>query len=248
MTGQRTDQVLAVVGPTRADAVRRLAGAVGPLLDAEVREVDAAAGAAAVVAEADRRSVAAVVLAGDLDPDAPFWEIVTSTGAPVVVLPAGTPVTPRPMEVVLLPLDGTADAARAVSPVVHRLLEGGAHVIAMHVFDAATVPAFWDQAAHSGAAWSEEFLTRHLPRGVALDLRSGRPPEEVLSEAEHLGAGLVVLSWARRTDAGRARTVRLLLTGRIPVLLVGAVGGPSRARARDLGPGAVRGPRPTMGT
>jgi len=33
--------------------------------------------------------------------------------------------------------------------------------VVLHVFDAQTVPKFWDQHAHAGQAWEQEFLARY---------------------------------------------------------------------------------------
>ena len=222
------NEVLAVVG-SPGDAVARLAAEVGRLLSARVVEIDltevGAAGqvevSAAVAQQVSRPAVQALVMRADPDLDADFWKIAAVATKPVVALPLGVAGHRRPLDVVLLPLDGTVASAELVSPAVDRLLHVGARVLATHVFDAATVPAFWDQAAHSHDSWSEEFLRRHLPVGVSLDLRRGRPAEEVLAAAEAAGAGLVVLGWSRRTDGGSARTVRLLVGGQVPVMLVG---------------------------
>lgn len=238
------NEVLAVVG-SPGDGVARLAAEVGRLLSARVVELDLAdldlagrADVSAAVAERTARpAVQALVMRGDTDLEADFWKIAAVVTKPVVALPAGLTGHRRPLDVVLLPLDGTVASAELVSPAVDRLLHVGARVLATHVFDAATVPAFWDQAAHSHDSWSEEFLRRHLPLGVSLDLRRGRPAEEVLAAAEAAGAGLVVLGWSRRTEGGSARTVRLLVGSQVPVMLVGTPLAPAEEEAP--GPSAL---------
>ncbi len=140
---------------------------------------------------------------------------------------------------VLLPLDGSTETASAVADMARRAVAAGASVAAVHVFDAANAPAFWDQAAHGHTSWSREFLDRHHLDGVELDLRRGRPAEEVLAGAEQWGADLIVMAWDHDLGAGHARTVRRAVTqGTVPVLLVSADPGP---RPDDPGPSALPG-------
>ncbi len=153
-------------------------------------------------------------------PTSVCWELMRRAPAALVVLPPD-PRVPRHVTEVLLPLDGAPDTAAAVAPMAQRLVDAGAHLRAMHVFDAGTAPAFWDQAAHSHEHWTEEFLLRNLPAAVELDLRRGRTCDEVVAEAERAGADLVMIGWAQDLGEGRARTVRRALdSGHVPVLLL----------------------------
>lgn len=181
--------------------------------------------------------VAAAVLSAK-GPDPVCWEVITHVGIPVVVVPRASRRTIRRFSRVLLPMDGTRAAAVAVADLAQHALDAGVAVVATHVFDVATVPAFWDQAAHSGREWTEEFVRRCLPDGVELDLRRGRPCEEVLAEADRTDVDLIIIGWGQDLSAGRAATVRQALThGRVPVLLVpeGVEDDPSpRSPARAL--------------
>jgi nucleotide-binding universal stress UspA family protein len=132
---------------------------------------------------------------------------------------------------VLLPLDGAPGTAAGVARLVGSALAGGAEVVALHVFEPATVPAFWDHAGHTDVEWSHEFLRRNLPREVRLDLRRGDPAHEVLAEVEREDADLVLVGWGQDLAAGRAATVREALSEcPVPVLLV-------RRELRSRGPG-----------
>jgi hypothetical protein len=66
--------------------------------------------------------------------------------------------------------------------------------VVLHVFDAQTIPGFWDQHAHAGHAWTQEFLARNcaLP-GARLELAWSRrlQPGRVLSRG--------VPSWMRES-------------------------------------------------
>jgi nucleotide-binding universal stress UspA family protein len=73
-------------------------------------------------------------------------------------------------------------------------------------------------------AWADEFVARYCPWGigkVSVELRVGRPGEEILAAAEATDAHLIALGWSQEIDWGRAPVVRALLErGRTPVLLV----------------------------
>ena len=167
------------------------------------------------------------------------WDVMTRVDQPLLVVPRRSNRVLRHVRRVLLPLDGTAETSYAVAGIARRALDTGAQVTAVHVFDTATVPAFWDQAAHTHGSWTREFLRRHLPAPVELDLRSGRPAEEVLAEADESGADLVVVAWGRDLDHGRASTVRRAIDeGLTPVLLVATPLGPL---PHEVGPSALQG-------
>jgi len=92
----------------------------------------------------------------------------------------------------------------------------------LHVFDAAAVPRFWDQAAHAHQAWTEESLARNAATaGARLELPSGSPGEHVLDVAGAVEADLIALGWSQHLDAGRSRTVRRsVLHADVPALLL----------------------------
>lgn len=158
------------------------------------------------------------------------WDVACRVSAPLIVVPPDCEPTPSRIKRVLLPLDGTPETAAGVADTAQRALDAGAAVVAMHVFDAGTVPAFWDQAAHSGREWQQEFR-RQLPAAVKLDLLSGRTPDELLGEAGRTGADLIVIGWKQDLAAGRAATVRrVLMEARVPVLLISTRQWPSDER------------------
>ena len=82
--------------------------------------------------------------------------------------------------------------------------------------------------------WGDEFVARYCPWGigkVTVELRVGRPAEEILAVAAETGAQLIALGWSQEIDWGRAPIVREVLErGRTPVLLV-----PVRLIGREQG-------------
>ncbi|MEU9836473.1 universal stress protein [Streptosporangium sp. NPDC048047] len=235
--------VLAVVHDPGAEAaVVDAAGAVATLLGADVRafrlaaESGAGETVAAVLHELERPDVLAGVLAGDGGARSGTWAVVRRAGKPVVLLPPRRPVAAPPaagpaagpaaarrvISRVLLPLDGSAEAAAAVTGAAGLFARTGADLVVLHVFDEATVPRFWDQAAHERRAWEEEFLARHCAHpGVRMELRSGVAGEQVVDVAATEHVDLIALGWSQRAEAGRARTVRRTVAGAgVPVMLI----------------------------
>lgn len=170
-----------------------------------------------------------------------LWDVITRARVPVLVVPRVVPGAMSSVSRVLLPLDGTTQTAAAVAPMTRAMLASDAEVVAVHVFDSSTAPAFWDQAAHSHRTWSEEFLRRHGLDGVRLDLRRGGPVVEVLGTVDRSGADLVLLGWGQDLGGGHAAVVRqALLAATVPVLLVST--GPGTPSGPDAGPSALAPP------
>jgi nucleotide-binding universal stress UspA family protein len=222
------NEVLAVVETTAAGApVIEAATALADLLAAQVRTVEApdrdpAARAALVLAELRPVDTLLGVLAGEPSPQATCWRVAGSTAKPLLLVPQAMPRRPPGISRVLLPLDGSAESTAAVAHATDLLSRAGVELVVLHVFDEATVPRFWDQAAHSWRAWSEEFLSRHLRgSGARLTVRTGRPAERVVEAADEEGADVIVLGWSQQLAPGRARTVRAAVgDARVPVLLL----------------------------
>jgi nucleotide-binding universal stress UspA family protein len=122
----------------------------------------------------------------------------------------------------LVPLNGAPTAAAAVNETVRLLADAGVDLVVLHVFDARTVPKFWDQPAHAERAWQDEFLARHCDHpGVRLQLRSGVPGEHILDVAATEQVDLIALGWSRQLGGAHAQTLRQTLRdARVPVLVV----------------------------
>lgn len=221
--------VLAVLGPRdTGSAVAETAAAIARLVGGEVRLLRLAGDlnprhtAAQAIRALHEPRILIGVLAGD-EMSRPLWQRVAQhSPKPVVLVPAGAPSRSPQIGRVLLPLDGTARSAAAVAPTAERLARGGAELVVLHVFDAETVPKFWDQQAHAGQAWTEEFLARYcsLP-GSRLELRRGTAAEHVAKVARAEQADMIALAWSQHLDPGRASVVlRTVLEAEVPVILV----------------------------
>jgi len=224
----RTAEILAVLGRGREGPVTETAAAVARLVGGQVRRLrpadDLSQGhAAQQIIRALRQpgTVTGVLVAGEVP--RPLWQRVAQQSAkPVLLVPAAVRDVPSRIRRVLLPLDGTARSAAAVAEAAERFARGGAELVVLHVFDAETVPRFWDQHAHAGQAWEQEFLARYcaLPR-ARLELRSGVAAEHVVKVAEAERADMIALAWSQRLEPGRAAAVRrTVLDAEVPVMLV----------------------------
>ena len=140
----------------------------------------------------------------------------------VVVPPVLRDPTPAGLHRVLVPLDGTVTAAQAVQQATGWFASSGVEVVALHVFDATTVPRFWDRPQYDHDAWGDEFLARWCPTpGARLELRAGRPGGRVLEVATAAGADLIALGWSQDLTPDRAAVIREVLTASgVPVLLL----------------------------
>ena len=149
--------------------------------------------------------------------------VATALPKPVLIVPPDADPAPA-FERVLVPLEGTLSSTLAPHAIFE--LAGGAEVdvLALHVHDEDSIPAFTDQPQHERPAWAHEFLHRYLPWGlgaVRLETRVGRCGELIPAVAEQCGCDLIALGWSQELASGRAPVVRETLErSRHPVLLV----------------------------
>ena len=223
-----TAEVLAVLGRGDEGPVTGTAEVIARLADGQVRPLRLAAdlspGRAAdrVIRALHRPSTLTGVLPGD-ERWRQLWQPVAQRSAkPVVLVPAGARRLPRRIRRVLLPLDGTARSAAAAAEAAERFARGGAELVVLHVFDAETVPKFWNQHAHASQAWEQEFLARYCALPMArLELRSGAAAEHMAKVAGAEQADMIALAWSQRLDPGRAAAVRqTILEAEVPVMLI----------------------------
>lgn len=143
---------------------------------------------------------------------------------PVLVVPPDLAVRDpeRPIRRALFPLEGTEQSSSAVADTLQRLASAGVELIAVHVFDTATTPAFWDQPAHAGQSWASQFTNRWCSGpDIDLHLRRGSPAETVIEIADEQQVDLIALGWSRDMSPGRAAVVQAALAkARVPVLLI----------------------------
>jgi Universal stress protein family len=221
------DVLAAIVGSESEPLVTGVATAVAEVVHAHVRRVRLARGTGGELDAAQflREMAAADTVLGVLARDAPspkLWpRVVQHATKPLIVVPP-VPLPQQVLSRVLVPLDGTAEAAGAVAETVELFARAGVDVVVLHVFDGSTVPRFWDQAAHARREWETEFLARFCDQpGVRLELRSGMAGDHVVDVSATEKVDLITLGWSRRLDPGRAGTVRrTVAAAAVPVMLV----------------------------
>jgi nucleotide-binding universal stress UspA family protein len=149
--------------------------------------------------------------------------VATRLPKPVLVVPLDAHPRPR-FRKVLVPLEGSVSTSLAPEAVFS--LAGGVEidVLALHVYDVQSMPAFTDQPQHEHDAWTREFLERFCRWGlgtVRLETRVGRSGELIPLVADECGCDLIALGWAQELSSGRAPVVRETLErSHLPVLLV----------------------------
>jgi nucleotide-binding universal stress UspA family protein len=172
--------------------------------------------------------------------------VATRVLKPVVIVPPDASV-PTTFRRVLVPIEDTVSASLVPRTIFDLAGESKVDVVALHVLDEDSIPAFTDQPQHEHLAWAHEFLERHCPTGlgrVRLETRVGRADQFVAAVAVECACDLIALGWSQELAPGRAPIVRATLArSRVPVLLVpvrvvgaSAAAGPPAARARPLSP------------
>jgi hypothetical protein len=148
--------------------------------------------------------------------------VATALLKPVVVVPPDAQVSS--IGRVLVPLEGTVSSSLAPRAVVELARAANVEVVALHVLDENSIPAFTDQPQHESSAWTREFLARYCPWGVdivRLETRVGRAAALVPAVADECGCDLVVLGWSHELSATRAPVVRATLErSLVPVMLL----------------------------
>jgi nucleotide-binding universal stress UspA family protein len=151
-------------------------------------------------------------------------KLITQLDKPVVVVPPAT-IAAGAIKSVLVPLDGTAESAAALNDVIALASRAAIEVVAAHVLDEGSLPAFNNHPAHEVRVWADEFIARYCSAATdpRLQLRIGEPHEHILDMLQESRCDLVALGWNQNLSPTRAAVVRHLLShSPVPVLLTPA--------------------------
>lgn len=151
------------------------------------------------------------------------WQVIQHSDKPVIVVPRHFVVHSSPaVSRVLVPLDGSKEAALTVRDTMHLFADAEVELVVLHVFDATTVPRFWDQAAHARHGWEQQFRESCcIPSTSTVELRRGRPGQRIAEVAAEQHSDLIALGWSQNLAPGRARTVlSTIRDADMPVMLV----------------------------
>jgi hypothetical protein len=150
--------------------------------------------------------------------------VLERTRKPTLVVPPDFAAgSARAFRRLVVPLEGTEEASRAVTESLLPLIDArvDVDVVVLHVFTPATVPRVLDRPARDLDLWADEFVARHCPAASRIVLRSGHVGGRVAEVCTEQDADLVVLSWSQDSSPGRAAVIRdLLAHTAIPVLLL----------------------------
>jgi nucleotide-binding universal stress UspA family protein len=149
--------------------------------------------------------------------------VATALSKPVLIVPPDSE-PPQAFRRVLVPLEGSVSSSLAPRWLFELAGEAQIDVVALHIHDEKSIPAFTDQPQHEVSAWTREFIQRYCPWGVGtvrLETRVGRIGELVPLVAEQCGCDLIALGWSRQLSSDRAPVVRETIErSHRPVLLV----------------------------
>lgn len=149
--------------------------------------------------------------------------VATALSKPVLIVPPDADPS-QTFRRVLVPLEGSLSSSLAPRWLFELPGETEIDVVALHIHDEASIPAFTDQPQHEVSAWAREFVHRYCPWGIGkvqLEIRVGRIGELVPLVAEQCDCDLIALGWSRHLSSGRAPVVHeTIQRSHRPVLLV----------------------------
>lgn len=137
---------------------------------------------------------------------------------------------------ILVPLDGSEQAAQAVTEGAALAAAAKARLVLLYVLSdqpAARAPAisrYSDQIHHEMEAWRDEFMrsgfARERGRGALsaeVALRCGDPGDQIVRYAAEEDCDVIITAWGGSLSAGRAQVVRTLLAqASCPILFLRA--------------------------
>jgi nucleotide-binding universal stress UspA family protein len=149
--------------------------------------------------------------------------IANALPKPVMIVPPDAD-PPEAFRRVLVPVEGLVSYSLTPRWLFEPASEAGIDVIALHIHDEESMPAFTDQPQHEQSAWATEFVRRYCPWGieaVRFETRVGRIGELIPLVAAESGCDLIALGWSQELSSDRAPLLReTLARSRLPVLLV----------------------------
>ena len=149
--------------------------------------------------------------------------VATTLPKPVMIVPPDADPHGK-FRRILVPIEGLVSQRLSPSWFFEPAREAGIEVLALHIHDAESIPAFTDQPQHEQPAWVDEFVRRYCRWGideVQLETRVGRIGELIPVVATQSDCDLIALGWSQELSSARAPVVRETLErAPLPVLLV----------------------------
>jgi nucleotide-binding universal stress UspA family protein len=149
--------------------------------------------------------------------------VASALPKPVMIVPPDAD-PPGAFRRILVPIEGLVSQTLEPRWFFEPAREAGIDVLALHIHDADSIPAFTDQPQHEQPAWAAEFVRRYCRWGieeVRLETRVGRIGELIPVVATESNCDLIALGWSQELSSARAPVVReTLQRAPLPVLLV----------------------------
>jgi nucleotide-binding universal stress UspA family protein len=149
--------------------------------------------------------------------------VASALPKPVMIVPPDAD-PPGAFRKILVPIEGLVSHRLAPRWLFEPAREAGIDVLALHIHDAESIPAFTDQPQHEQPAWAAEFVRRYCRWGieeVRLETRVGRIGELIPIVAAESDCDLIALGWSPELSSARTPVVReTLARASLPVLLV----------------------------
>jgi nucleotide-binding universal stress UspA family protein len=149
--------------------------------------------------------------------------VASALPKPVMIVPPDAD-PPGAFRRILVPIEGLVSHAFAPQWLFEPAVDAGIDVLALHIHDADSIPAFTDQPQHEQSAWAAEFVRRYCRWGieeVRLETRVGRIGELIPVVAAESECDLIALGWSQELSSARAPVVRETLErAPLPLLLV----------------------------
>jgi nucleotide-binding universal stress UspA family protein len=149
--------------------------------------------------------------------------VASALPKPVMIVPPDAD-PPAAFRRILVPIEGLVSHTLAPRWFFEPAREAGVDVLALHIHDAESIPAFTDQPQHEQPAWAAEFVRRYCRWGienVRLETRVGRIGELIPLVAAESECDLIALGWSQELSSARAPVVReTLARTSLPILLV----------------------------
>jgi len=165
--------------------------------------------------------------------------LLEHTNKPIVVVPPDMAAR-HSLRHLLVPLEGTEFSSRPVLERLWPLLVADVELVVLHVFTNRTLPAMLDRPEYDLEIWGREFLRRHFPRNVHIELRPGPVGAQIAEVSRECSADLIVLSWSQSDATDKARVIREVVGSSVlPVLLLPVVldaDGPTKVESRRSKP------------
>jgi nucleotide-binding universal stress UspA family protein len=124
---------------------------------------------------------------------------------------------------VVIAMEGEQGKARRLRRALDLASGAGLELTVVHVDDEGSMPLFSDQVQYETESYARQFLARycHGAPEARLELRVGRPADQILAVVNDVQPDMLAIGWPQRREQGRGLVaLEILRRAGVPVLLV----------------------------